>query len=397
MRLRPRRDTNESSLEVVAVNSGLIVQGSPSEVSEFVDRAKEIVKKSGGRSRHLVADGAAALSSLNAHATTHREYVEFSPRSEKLLREHGVIPTGDGWFRSLVRSDTQIVGNLDWRPVDLAPEQALAFQTAAVHLAMRAAIRDVVAAIERVEGKVDNLVALTRAERLGNVVGDRLTLEALAATARERGGVSATDWSTVDSLGAQIARDIGTLRAYTLQEIADTGNVRRRRSSELKELTDDLLVESLALLVVAEQNYLLWQEVRIAHVAANEPAEATHAIADARSQLQALTNADQNLVDELLAAAQGLLRPSGFEGFVPLERSRLKKRGVELNNLVGWFANQRQLDADDLQPEFPSLRESASEATVALGAGARAASSAVGSGVSRLRRRPEVSGQPDDE
>ncbi len=89
-----------------------------------------------------------------------------------LSREHGAIPIEDGFFRSFVRSgplrNSPFAGHLDWKPVELGPEQALAMQTMVVYLALRAAINDLTAAVERVEGKLDKLVTLARAERNRN-------------------------------------------------------------------------------------------------------------------------------------------------------------------------------------------------------------------------------------
>ena len=228
-------------------------------------------------------------------------------------------------------------------------------------------------------------------------MGDRLTLEPLVEHTRKHGRITMTDWSTVGSLGAQIARDIEALRAYVHREVADLESrpFVRTRSSELKELTDELLRESLALLVVVEQNYMMWQEVRLAHVATHEPEALAVTIGDARAQLDSVAQAEQLLIDGLLSAAQELLRPTGYEGFLPLERRRLRKRGDEINELVGWFAEQRHLDAEDFVAEYPTLRESAREARRTVEKRAKAATGAIGSGVGQLRRQIDNPGIDD--
>jgi len=51
--------------------------------------------------------------------------------------------TADGHFHPFVKSNTgQMVGTFKWKPVDLGPEQALAFQTATSQLALRAAVKE---------------------------------------------------------------------------------------------------------------------------------------------------------------------------------------------------------------------------------------------------------------
>ncbi len=171
---RGRGETSES-VEVVVAGNGIVVQGDPSAVTAFVDAAMDVVPST--RPRRVLADGLAVAGSVAAFRQTYREYFEFSPRALALLKEHGAIPTEDGYFRSFVRSgpkgNSPFAGHLDWRQIDLGPEQALAVQTAVATLALRAAIAEVAEAVERVEGKVDTLVSLARAERLGHVLGDR--------------------------------------------------------------------------------------------------------------------------------------------------------------------------------------------------------------------------------
>jgi len=351
-----------------------------------------------GRARRVLVDGLAVVGNVAALVNTHREYFEFAPEALARLREHGAIPAVEGWFRSFVRSgearNSPFAGNLDWRPVDLAPEQALAMQTMLVNLALRAAIKEVAVAVERVEGKVDKLVTLARAERLGSAIGDRLTLEALAERTRAEGRLSNTDWSTVDSLGALIARDIAALRAYVLREINDIEEVSfaRSRSAELKELTDDLIKESLALLVVAEQNYVLWQELRVANVATHERKLLEQTNRDVRTQLAALADADQKMLDALQEAARDLLNPTGYEGFALVTRRRLKERGEALNNTIAWFADERQLEAAPLKVELPTLSESIDNARTAVASGIDAA----GAKIKLLVRGRERDGQPDE-
>ncbi len=400
---RRNRDQKSDNVEIVANGQGLMVHGSSGAVSTFAAGLANAVGESSGQARRMAADGLAVAGGLGAQIKTHREYFEFSPRTAELLRKHGAIPTGDGHFHTFVRSpDGRIAGNLEWNNVDLNPEQALAFQTATAQLALRAATKDLAAAIERVEGKVDKLILLTRAERLGAALGDRVTLQALAEHSRERGTMSMTDWSTVDSLGALIPRDIAALCAYVQQEIneLDSKAFVRTRSSELKKLTDDLLSESLELLLVVEQNYMLWQEIRIAQVATNEPAALAATVADARAQLDAVAMEDQWLIDSIQTAAAELLEPTGMEGFLPLERRRLRQRGEELNELIGWFAGQRQLDADELVARYPTLTESLSKVGDVAAERAKDVGGAIQSVVRRNQGHRESSpgsDEPDDD
>lgn len=346
--------------------NGLLVQGDPSAVAAYLDGVMDVVPSS--RPRRILADGLAVAGSVAALRQTYREYFEFSPRSLELLKEHGAIPTEDGFNRAFVRSgpnkNSPFAGNLDWRSVDLGPEQALAVQTAVTTLALRAAIAEVAEAVERVEGKVDKLVSLARAERLGSALGDRHTLHALAERTRSSGRISRTDWSTVASLGALISRDVATLRSYIAREVQDIeqGSFAHQRSAEMQELTDELIKESLALLIVAEQNYVLWQELRIANVASHERKLLAQTTADVQAQLEAMAAADQKMLDTIHRAASELLDPSGYEGFNPISRHRLEKEGVALSETLSWFARERHLAAAPIEVDFPTLGASVGKA-----------------------------------
>lgn len=61
-----------------------------------------------------------------------------------------------------------------------------------------------------------------------------------------------------------IARDVEALRAYILRQLKDVedSSFVRSRADEAEELTDRLLKESVALLVVAEENYALLTALR---------------------------------------------------------------------------------------------------------------------------------------
>ncbi len=211
--------------------------------------------------------------------------------------------------------------------------QALSMQTAAAQVALRAAIQDVLAAIERVEGKVDQLVKLTQAERLGAAMGDRSTLQPLVDRARATQVISRTDWSTIALLGPLIARDIAALRAYIHLQLKDVkeSQFARSRADEVEDLADKLLKESIALLVVVEQNYALRQELRIAHASGHERDALARTAEDARQQLEALTVADQLLVDTLQDVVHRVVSPTGFEGFAPLQKRRLHRYSGQLN------------------------------------------------------------------
>lgn len=387
-------------IEISTSGAGMLVEGSPTAVAEFIDQMLDATSKTGGRSTRLVADGVQVAANIAAFRQTHREYIEFSERAVKLLKEHGAIATTDGNYRSFVKKGIEFAGNLDWKPVNLGPEQALSMQAAAGQLALRAAIKEVTVALERIEGKIDRLAALAEAERLGAVVADRATLQPLVDRVRSSGHLSSTDWATVASLGPWIARDIETLRAYVLRQLKDVKNsfLVRSRAGEAEELTDRLLSESVALLVVAEQNYALWQELRLAHAVNHEPA-ATGAVTEhIHQQLAALTRADQGLVDTLQDVADRLTSPTGYEGLAPLQKRRLHKHVSQLEEMNHWFCEQRHLDdRPSERPELARMSETLGKVGGTIAGAARTTTRAIAATPGRMLDRTRRNDDTDDD
>ena len=381
---------NEPSNELVLVRheDGVLVSGEPEEVHAFVD---ELTRLGGsGTTAAGLADAAAVGASAGAFLVASCDYVRFTDRAAALLQEHGAVPSGDGAFWSFVRDKAGFAGNLDWKQVDIGPERALSLQAAAVGLALRTAIKQVEAAVERVEGKVDRVAKLVQAERLGTAVGNHRTLTAIVERVRAEGTISTTDWSSVASLGPAIVEDIEALRAYARSELSEAkGGWRTRgRADDAVELLEhDLVVESVGLLVIAEHNLSLWQELRVANVRAHEPQHLASALDDAHAALDAQRAHDRQLLDEFGSVVVALTTPARHDGLAPLQSQRLTKASERLDDLASWFAEQRTLDFVPLERDSrPGWKESIGHVAGRVGETA--------SGVlSRIRRRSEG---PDD-
>ncbi|HKY48371.1 MAG TPA: hypothetical protein VJQ79_10365, partial [Acidimicrobiia bacterium] len=279
-----------------------------------------------------------------------------------------------------------------WAAERFAPEQMLSLQVAAVGLALRAVIFEVDQSLQRVENKVDQIVRLLRAERLGEVLGDHRTLDALARRVRNSGRISAADWGSVDDLAPKIARDLETLRAHIRASLAEAepGLITWVRAGEAEELMEEgWLGESLALLSVAQHNLALWHELRIAHVAAAEPSHLAETIEDARAQIESQRRSDQDLLSRLSERAGALVEPRRLDGLDPINVRRLRRARTDLESLIADFAEQRLLDPAPLQAaEFPAFSKSAVHLATTVGRGARG----LATGIGRVVRRP---GKPD--
>lgn len=340
-----------------------------------------------------MADGVGAVASAGALAATSCDYVRHTARSLALLREHGVVPAGEsGVFRSFVRGQRgTFAGNLDWSPVRLGPERALALQTAAVGLALRTAVKQVEAAVERVEGKVDRIAKLVRAERLGTAIGNHHTLGALVGRVDAEGTISATDWSSVAALGPAIVEDIEALRAYIRSELAEAKGgwrPRGRADDALELLKKDLVVESFSLLVVAEHNLALWQSLRVANVRHRESEHLESVVADAWQTLRFHRGQDQALLDELGVVNVTLTSPARHDGLAPRQSQRLAGASERLDDLTMRFAEQRTLELEPVERSArPGVRDS-------IGHLAGQAGSAASGLLGKFRRRSADGDEP---
>jgi hypothetical protein len=397
-RLRGRSDRDDSVLAVVD-KGGVLIAGAPGTLDTVIARLTSV---GGTRSHRIVADPAAAVASGLAASNTHRQYVALSPESLKLLRQHGAVPGDQGFFRMFVHDGKHIAGQLQWAKVDVLPEQALSLQVSAVSLALRAVILEVQQSLERVESKLDHLTRLLRAERLGDALGDHRTLTHLARRVRTTNRFSAADWTTVANVGPEIGRDLETLRAHirSLLDKVDPGFTTWSRAEEALELVEeDWLAESLALLAIVEHNFALWQELRIAHVNANERAHLAETVEDARSQIDIQREADQQLLGALSARAAEVTDPHLLDGLDPLNARRLERVRDELDRLVMAFADQRLLDATSFRSSpFPGFGESVQQLARLAGRTAVHLTSGIRSAVRRSRKNdpPSLPPGPDE-
>lgn len=351
-----------AAVELWRDEDGVLVSGSTEAVQSLVAQLTELGGTQLAASPVAPTEALAVFATGFADGATSSQYVRFTPASEQLLEQYGAVPNGTGGFHTFVRGGTGITGNLEWAATGAGPERALAFQTAAIGLALRTAVKNVEAAVARVEDKVDQVVAMLRSERLGNVLGDRRTLDNLVAHLDAGDPLSSADWSSVASLGPAITRDLEKLRAHLRSQVEEIdGSWRpRRRVNEADELlAEGLLTETLGLLLLAEHNFSQWQHLRIQRIADDEPEKLEAAIRQAKTAMQEHLAADQEFLVQFEAAQAVILEPRDHDGFAVIQNRALGRAENELAELTEWFAEQRLLDHDSAgRRDRPGLRDS---------------------------------------
>ncbi len=363
---RPPPPPEPPSVEVWNSAEGLLLAGDPAAVEQVVEMLTTIHQRepesplptglpSGPQALAVYATGF-------ADGATSGQYIRHTPAGLRLLEKHGAIPNGAGGYRAIVHDGNRIAGQLDWEMVSMGPERALAFQNAAIGMALQTAIKSVEEAIERVEDKVDQVIGMIRVGRIGDVLGIRRTLTPLVERLDSTGRLSPVDWSTVAALGPAINIDIETLRAqirFLLADLGDGDAARARAAGVEALLGDGLLAETLALLLVAEHNESLWARLRLAEIDRADPSHTSLEVQETTAALRGHNDEDQQLLDELVAAGVDLLTPAPLDGFAVRPARRLKRAEAEFANLMAWFAEQRHLEASDWDASSrPTLIES---------------------------------------
>ncbi len=119
----------------------------------------------------------------------------------------------------------------------------------------------------------------------------------------------------------------------------------RGRADDALELLDHgLVVESIGLLVVAEHNLSLWEQLRIANLRQREPEHLESVVEDAWATLRAHEETDQALLADFGTVVNSLTTPARHDGLAPIQSQRLTRASDHLDDLAAWFAEQRTLD-----------------------------------------------------
>lgn len=363
---RRKRSPSAASekVEIWRDTEGVLVMGPPPSIEAVVNSLR------GNRDRSAVSpvvsteSAAIAATAAATLASDSSSYVRLTPESLRLLEQHGAVPNGTGGLHAFVQADNgQIVGNLEFVASNVGPEQALAMQSAAIGLALRTAIKDVEAAVARVEDKVDQVVALLRADRLGSVMGDLRTLERLVEHLDAGEPLTGADWESVASLGPAISRDLERVQAHLwslVEEVEGSWRPKQRLSEADELLADGLLAESLDLLLVAEHNVCQWQRLRLQRIADTEPHNLESAVRLARATLADHLTSDQEFIDAFVRAQNLVLESKQLDGLAVFQNRALGRAEDDLIDLTEWFAGQRTLDYEPVETgQRPGVTDSA--------------------------------------
>lgn len=370
---------------------GLVLMGAEKDRHRFLSALGTPVTAAAG-----IAGSAAAVASAGG------DYYKLTAASAAKLAELGPRFDENGSMFGFVRSGNQFAGNLRFDQVAFAPEQALALQSAAVSLALRSAIADVQAAVERVEDKIEDVQRHLRAQLNGDVIGTLRHLERVATATQQRGVLLEADWASVAGIRVDISRNLERLRDYVARQAGDIDARTRLPKREAK--LDDFLEpgggrDQLNLILISEHSLHLWEMLRIAQVRQREPEHVESAIDDARRSLSHERRQNEELVASVMECVDQLRQVRPLEVHRVFSAREMRQTASDIHTSLQEFARAVRLPLPELSDTvLPTVKDAREEAQAraleaarsakALGAAAaHGGSSVLGKSREAMRRR----------
>ena len=371
---------------------GILLGGDPDAVQSYLNR----IRQAAGRAIDVAEIDEGSIASAGALAAglagvfgRSRQFVQLHPDSVEAIKNHKLVPGTDGFFRMVVTGlDGKFLHQLQWRPVVLAPTDMLAIQMVALQIALKAAIAEVDESIQRVEGKVDAVLKLAKATRAGEVLGQSETVEENLRYLEKYGDLPTAYWEGVAWIGASLNTLVEQLRHHVSLSLTDFKAelpVQKRAELLRRALEQDLIGETLDLLVVAEVSLYRWQRLRLARIEATEPDHVQQVIENAREFVLHQRDEDAALYRYAQRVLDGFSRTHPLEGFRPWSVRSLARDRIKMREDLDAFAKSRRnqiVDWSESRP--PSFMQAASAAFDVAADKTGRALTAAGSGLVRV-------------
>lgn len=376
----PELEQHNGELAISVQPEGLLLGGDPTEIEAYVDRIRGLVghavdvagvdKASLGNATGLAA-GAAAFLGQSA------KFVQLHPDSVKAIQKGQLIPGTDGFYRMMTRgADKKFVSQLQWKNANLTPARMMSLQMVAVQLALKSAIAEVEQSVRRVEGKVEEVLRLAHANRSGDVLGDRVTIDRMVAYLDRHGSFSDADWDAIAGIGPSLNRTVEQLRHHadrTLKAFDPAKPIQDRAEYIVNAVENNQLGETLNLLVVAQESLFKWQRLRLARVEATQPEHIQQVLDDARDLLARQLAEDGALFQRARDIVEAVAKTEAIDGLRFWSVGDLERNLPALREDLDRFAKVRRAQVQEWS-EFkaPTALEGASAAVELVGeAGAK--------------------------
>lgn len=393
----------EGELAVSVQAEGLLVAGDPAEIEAYVDRIRGLAGNAVdviGVDKAMVGNATGLAAGAAAFLGQSAKFVQLHPESVKAIRQGRLIPGDQGFFRMTTRgADNKFVKQLQWKQTNVNPARLASMQMVAVQMALKTAIAEVEESVERVEGKVEEVLRLAHANRSGDVLGDRITIDRMVAYLERHGSFSDADWDSIAAIGPALNRTVEQLRHHadrTLKSFDPSKPIQDRAEFIVKAVEGDQLGETLSLLVVAQESLFKWQRLRLSRVEDTQPGHLQQVMDDASELLARQLTEDDALFQRAREILEAVAKTEAIDGFRFLSVKGLQRDLPQLRADLDRFAKARRAHLHEWQDfKSPTPKEAATAvldrvtdtATTAYGVASETATLALGAateGIDRL-------------
>lgn len=383
-------DATDVASAVVLSQQGLVVlQGSSDIVERLIENDFALARTKPTETSRPVASGALAhlgdLAELVGSSGTTQQVFQLDQAGMDMFNNGELASAGDGLMRAFGQgADGKITGHAALQQVDFNPQQLLSAQMAMTTVALTAAIKEVQDAVERVEDKVDYLKDLLDSERVGQVLGIHKALARRAEHIGFDGSLGDADWHAIDGVGVQVEQQIEALRSFVRKRLT-SAEQQGRDISDRRDALDDVreLSEALALLIVAQDNLFLFQQLRLTRIRDTEPHRLENAMAEAHTLLAGHKDDDERMVQRARQVVADRVTVRALEIHRHLSARAVVRTSADVDEMLDWFAEERSLQYDTISiPPIPGVSEAVTELR-GHGGRALAGGSGAAKGVSR--------------
>lgn len=363
-------DSDEESVEIVTIPDefGAVVIGTGHELDEFAQRWEH--RNGGGSVVPLANCDMLKLASLSPQLidTTKTARYVFGPALWNQTR--GAGPGTTVTYHRMTRSAS--TGKILANPRVNNPPAAVGVPAVAVALVgIEIALNQLAARIEArldvIDDKVDQVLRLASAQRLGDVYGQLRLLKRKLNEVSAGAHLTDTDWSSIASLGTDLEVGVERLRQHAVQLLTamNDEDPAEKRADMLKNAVEKgRMYETLQLLLVAQQSLYIWQRLRLERVNSNEPDFIAQTIQSARRTLSEQLDADCDLANRLRRTLDKYSVLRVTEVHHQLAARTLTKYRAQLTDMVDRFIEARGLQVDGwLGSQHAGLRDALAFAT----------------------------------
>ncbi len=246
-------------------------------------------------------------------------------------------------------------GRILTNPRIAAPAAAIpgAGEVALALAALEVALNQIAARIDErldvIEDKVDEVLRLASAQRLGDVYGHQRLLRRRLAEVSSGAALSDTDFSSIASLGTDSEVGVERLRQHVLQLLSRFGanDPADKRADNLRDAVEKgRMCETLRLLLIAQQSLYMWQRLRLERVAATEPDLLAQTIESARTTLREQLDAVRNLASRLRRTIDKYAIIGVTEVHHQLAARAMTKYRAPLADMIDMFIDVRALQVE---------------------------------------------------